>query len=340
MKRAEPFVDKPSGRQATIAPLVISASRATDIPAFHAKWFMNRLEAGYCVWENPFNTHQRQYVSFEQCRAFVFWSKNPKKLIPDLPKVSARGCQFYFQYTLNDYAETGIEHYLPRLAQRIELFKQLSEKIGRHRVIWRFDPIILGGGLTVENTLDRLYAIGHEIAPYTEKLVFSFVDWYKKTERGLGKRDKSFRAPSNEEMLALAKGIVEVERALPSRLKLATCAETLDLDALGIEHNKCIDPDLLLRLCPDCAEFQKTASKPTRTASQGSLLDIPALSQVQLAAKSAKDNGQRKACGCAPSKDIGAYNTCQHFCAYCYANQSQNAVRSRMQTVDQYSEKL
>ena len=319
-----------------LAPLVISVSRATDIPAFHAEWFMNRLNAGYCVWENPFNTKQRQYVSFEKCRAFVFWSKNPVALIPYLPKVIERGYQFYFQYTLNDYDKLGLEPNLPSLEKRIALFKWLSDKIGRHRVIWRFDPIILGGGLTVENTLDRLYVIGREIAPYTEKLVFSFVDWYKKTERELGKIDSSLRSPTQEEMFNIAKGIVEVERALPNRLKLATCAETLDLDALGIEHNKCIDPELLLRLCPDCDDFRKAAGKSPRSVSQGSLLDIP----IKIQAKGAKDSGQRKPCGCAPSKDIGTYNTCMHFCAYCYANQSQKAVLSKMQTVDPASEKL
>ena len=336
MKWTETIVDTHQGRQAAIAPLVISASRATDIPAFHADWFMNRLDAGYCVWENPFNANQKQCISFEKCRAFVFWSKNPVALIPHLPKVIERGYQFYFQYTLNDYDKLGLEPCLPSLKKRIELFKWLSEKIGRHRVIWRFDPIILGGGLTVENTLDRLYAIGREIAPYTEKLVFSFVDWYKKTERELGKIDKSFRAPSNEEMLRLANGIVEVERALPSRLKLATCAETLDLDTLGIEHNKCVDPGLLRRLCPDCEEFQKADGKSQQRVSQGSLLDI----SVKIQTKSAKDNGQRKPCGCAPSKDIGTYNTCLHFCAYCYANQSQKAVLSKMEEVDPSSEKL
>lgn len=336
MKWTETIVDTPQGRQAAIAPLVISASRATDIPAFHAEWFMNRLDAGYCVWANPFNANQKQYISFEKCRAFVFWSKNPVTLIPYLPKVIERGYQFYFQYTLNDYDVLGLEPRLPKLEKRIKLFKWLSEKIGRHRVIWRFDPIILGGGLTVENTLDRLYAIGREIAPYTEKLVFSFVDWYKKTERELRKIDPSLRAPTQEEMFDIAKGIVEVERALPNRLKLATCAETLDLDALGIEHNKCIDPELLLRLCPDCEEFQKAAGKSPRSVSQGSLLDIPVKTQT----KSAKDSGQRKPCGCAPSKDIGTYNTCMHFCAYCYANQSQNVVLSKMQTVDPTSEML
>lgn len=335
----ETFIETPYGRQSAVTPLVISASRATDIPAFHAEWFMNRLDAGYCVWENPFNAKQRQYISFEKSRAFVFWSKNPVALIPYLPKVIKRGYQFYFQYTLNDYDKFGLEPNLPRLEKRIELFKWLSDKIGRHRVIWRFDPIILGGGLTVENTLDRLYAIGREIAPYTEKLVFSFVDWYKKTERGLGKIDKNFHAPSNEEMVRLACGIVEVERALPNHLELATCAETLGLDSLGIKHNKCVDPDLLLRLCPDCVEFQKAFSKSARRVSQGSLLEIPSLSQVQVTAKSAKDSGQRQPCSCAPSKDIGAYNTCLHFCAYCYANQSQEAVRSKLQKADQYSEK-
>ena len=141
-------------------------------------------------------------------------------------------------------------------------------------------------------------------------------------------------------MFDIANGIVEVERALPSRLKLATCAETLDLDALGIEHNKCIDPELLLRLCPDCAEFQKAAGKSPRKPTQGSLLDIPSISQVKATPKGSKDSGQRKPCGCAPSKDIGTYNTCMHFCAYCYANQSQKAVLSKMGEVDPASEKL
>ena len=31
------------------APVIVSASRSTDIPAFYADWFFNRLEAGYSI---------------------------------------------------------------------------------------------------------------------------------------------------------------------------------------------------------------------------------------------------------------------------------------------------
>ena len=31
------------------APVIISASRSTDIPAFYAKWLFNRLAKGYCA---------------------------------------------------------------------------------------------------------------------------------------------------------------------------------------------------------------------------------------------------------------------------------------------------
>lgn len=337
MKWPETSIDTPQGPQTAIAPLVISASRATDIPAFHAEWFMKRLRAGYCLWANPFNARQQQYVSFERSRVFVFWSKNPAALLPHLPEITERNYQFYFQYTLNDYEKTGLEPGLPQMRQRLDLFKRLSDQIGKHRVIWRFDPIILGDALTQENTLDRLYAIGREIAPYTEKLVFSFVDWYAKTKRELGKLNAGLRAPSEEEMQQLARGIVQVERALPSRLRLATCAESIDLQSLGIEHNKCIDPELLLRLCPDCAAFRKACGGSARGREQGSLVPLKAPSAQTV---SAKDSGQRKPCGCAPSKDIGTYNTCMHFCAYCYANQSRNAVLSRMRTVQVESEKL
>ena len=261
MKWPETVIDTPHGRKKAVAPLVISASRATDIPAFHATWFMNRLRSGCCVWQNPFNAAQQQWISFEACRVFVFWSKNPAPLIPHLSEIAASGREFYFQYTLNDYEGTGLEPNLPPLERRMETFRQLSELVGKKRVIWRFDPIILGGGLTVENTLSRLRRMAETLSPFTEKLVFSFVDWYRKTARELGRLNPDFRPPNHEEKLALARGLARINSGLSHPLKLAACAEAIDLSSLGMERNRCVDPALLHRLCPDCETFARWCGK-------------------------------------------------------------------------------
>lgn len=116
-----------------MAPYVISASRATDIPAFHVRWLLERLRAGYCLWRNPFNTGQGQYVSFERCRLLVFWSKNPLPLLPHLSEIEDYGFKYYFQFTLNNYEAEGLEPGLPPLEQRLETFCRLSERLGRQR---------------------------------------------------------------------------------------------------------------------------------------------------------------------------------------------------------------
>ena len=105
-----------------IAPIIISASRSTDIPAFYTKWFFNRLAKGYCAWYNPFN-QQKMYISFERCRVIVFWTKNPAPIIPYLPELDKRGIHYYFQVTMNDYVKEGFEPNVHSVDERVERLK-------------------------------------------------------------------------------------------------------------------------------------------------------------------------------------------------------------------------
>lgn len=335
MKWPETAIDTPTGPRRAVAPLVISASRATDIPAFHAQWFMNRLRAGYCLWQNPFNAAQQACISFEKCATIVFWSKDPRPLLPHLAEIEARGIQFYFQYTMNDYEPEALEPGLPPLSERIATFRDLSRRIGRQRVIWRFDPIVMGAGLGVETVLARIRQLAAELAPHTEKLVFSFLDMYQKTRRNLEHLEPGLRPPTEAEAHRIATGIAEINAALPRPLLLAACAEKLDLQRFGVEKNRCIDAGLLCRLCPENEDIQRIYGRQA-PQEQGSLLPL----SKGAPGRAVKDPGQRKACGCAPAKDIGRYNTCLHLCAYCYANSSKAAVLREMGKVDSNSERL
>ena len=335
MKWPETTVTTAHGPRAAVAPYIISASRATDIPAFHARWFMERLRAGYCLWENPFNPRQKHYVSFEKCAAIVFWSKDPRPLLPWLSEIAARGYQFYFQFTLNDYEAEGLEPGVPALDRRIATFQELSDRIGRERVIWRFDPIILGGDLTVERIAGRIHALAEQLSPYTEKFVFSFLDMYRKTAVRLRKIDPLLRPPTAEEALRLIQALVRLNATLPAPLRLATCAEQLEAAVPCVEHNSCIDPALLLRLCPENPDIQRMCGGRI-CAEQGALVALPPTGRR----RRLKDDGQRARCGCAPSKDIGSYSTCLHLCEYCYANGSRVRVTERVKAAVSGREQL
>lgn len=311
-----------------VSPLIVSASRATDIPAFHADWFMERLRAGYCLRRNPCNSRQVSAIALDTARVFVFWSKNPRPLLPHLGEIAGRGHAFYFQFTLNDYAAEGLEPHVPPLARRLDTFYRLADSIGPERVIWRFDPLILGGGLSVPRLLDRIDALGRRLAPYTEKLVFSFLDMYRKTANALRHHDPSLRAPSPDEQRELAAGLRKLTDGWPRRLQPASCAETIDLRTLGIAHNACVDAELVRRLCPRDAEVQRLCGPPPAPV-QGSLLPLTGTNAPQ-DATAPRDSSQRTACRCLPSRDIGAYSTCLHGCLYCYANQSETIVRERL----------
>ena len=330
------------------APVIISASRSTDIPAFYAKWFFNRLKKGYCAWYNPFNQQQKMYISFKNCKGVVFWTKNPKPILPYLHELDEKGIHYYFQFTLNDYAKEGFEPNVPSVDERVETFKKLSEMIGKERVIWRFDPLIITPNITPRDLLTRIWHIGNKLKGYTNKLVFSFVDVkaYRKVQNNLVKETKLFtkedveNAEANHaQRIEIVEGLCKIREAWHKegwQVEMATCAEDIDLEAYGIEHNSCIDGELMKRIFAEDEElvyYLHTLKWPERDI----FGNIPPIPQKT---RKVKDSGQRKLCGCMVSKDIGMYNTCRHFCVYCYANTSKECVLNNKEKHNDESESI
>jgi hypothetical protein len=289
-----------------VAPVVVSASRRTDIPAFYPEWIIHRLNLGYVKWMNPFNG-KSVYVSFNKTRLIVFWSKNPEPLIPFLKEIDQKGIHYYFQFTLNDYEEEGFEPGVPPLADRIESFRRLSDRLGKGRVIWRFDPLILTDTLTVDGLLDKIHRVGEKIYKDSEKLVISFVDiaLYGKVRCNLQKHHPTAREFNDQQRLQLIQGLLKFNQLW--NLEIAACGEAQDYTTYGVKPNRCIDDALMIK----------------QFSSDTQLMDFMGYRKDMISKKMQwhylKDKHQRKSCGCMVAKDIGSYDTCGHGCVYCYA---------------------
>lgn len=274
--------------------MIVSASRRTDLPAAHADWLVNRFREGFVLVRNPMNPRQVSRVSLakEDVDGIVFWTKNPEPLMGQLDVFD--GIPYYFQYTLTGYGRDA-EANLPGHGERIQTFLRLSEKIGSERVLWRYDPILLSGRYSPDWHIEAFRGLAERLRGATQRVTISFVDTYPKNRARLESLGSEFI--SEETMRVMAKEISAIART--NGMQTVSCAETIDLSDCGVAHGCCIDADLLSRI-----------------------------GGVPL--KPAKDPNQRPACGCAPSVDIGAYNTCPNGCLYCYANYSPAFLKSNL----------
>lgn len=305
------------------APVILSASRSTDIPAFYPEWLMSRLREGFVAWKNPFNQRISK-IDLTGVSGAVFWSKNPRPLMPYLDEIADRGIDFYFQFTVNDYEDVAYEPNVPALAERLQTFRELSQRLGKNRVVWRFDPICISDAVSPESILKRLSRLAESLGGLTERLVVSFVDVsvYRKVQNNIKTNDGvMLREPTLDEQDFLASGIARIARN--HGLQVSACGESRSYEAYGIPPAKCIDGALFAEICsPRNIRLQQYLGI---NKAQGSLL-----SYAPLELKVKKDKGQRDVCGCIESKDIGMYNTCGHMCVYCYANHSRKVVEKNM----------
>ena len=282
--------------------MILSVSRRTDIPNYYSDWFYNRVKEGFVYVKNPMNIHQvsRIDISPDVVDCIVFWTKNPKAMLGRLDELSAYN--YYFQFTLTGYGK-DMESNVPHKKEiMIPVFHELSNKIGKEKVIWRYDPIIFTGKYDMDYHLKAFEQIAGALNGYTEKCVISFVDVYAKNMKNMEAID-SYQV-DKEELVNFASKLAQIAR--DNHMTMGSCAENIDLDKCGIEHNCCIDKELIERL-------------------------------IGCKLKVHKDKNQRGECGCMESMEIGTYNTCQNGCKYCYANYSEESVRKNCEKYDPLS---
>ena len=280
--------------------MIISASRRTDIPAFYSDWLMQRLRQGYVLVRNSFNPLQVSRVSLDpqMVDCIVFWTKNPAPLLKKLPEIERIGHRFVVQFTLNAYDRT-LEQHVPPLHERLVTFRQLADRIGPDRVLWRFDPIIFTPSHGPDAVLRSFAQLASQLRSSTRQCTISFLSLYAKCRRNMA--NIALLEPADEEKRRFVDQLSTLARE--NCISLKACCDPFLHETCGIEAGRCIDGALIADIT-------------------GFPLAIP------------KDKGQRPGCGCAVSIDIGTYDTCPHGCRYCYANASQQRVAIKREEHD------
>ena len=270
--------------------MIINTGQRTDIPAFYAQWFVNRLREGHVLVRNPYDPGSltRYTLSPDVVDLIGFCTKNPAPMLPHMDLLRPYG-QFWY-VTITPYGRE-IEPNVPDKRTVLESFRRLSDIVGPERIGWRYDPIFVSDDYPVERHLRAFEAMARALEGHTRIAVISFIDLYEKTKHNFPEA----RAVRAEERLALGKAMVEIARGRGMVLK--PCAEGDELAAYGADCSGCMT----------VADYERAL---------GCGLKVPRFAAA------------REGCACYLGGDIGAYNTCGHLCRYCYANADAAAVRA------------
>lgn len=266
--------------------MIINTGNRTDIPAFYSEWFYNRIQEGYVYSRNPFDPQKvTRYTLDETIDLMVFCTKNPGPMLKhwqDLPFDS------YWFVTITGYGK-DIEPYVENKHKVMDSFIELSKKVGVHRIVWRYDPILLLNPYDMEYHKRAFESIAKKLSGYTQEVIISFVDLYKKTMKNFPEvQEVDFNS-----QIELVKYFVSVGQKYG--IKIKSCLESDFLKDYGVDVSGCINQQVMEK----------------------------ALNQNLIIPSSVS---RARECGCLLNYDIGAYNTCLHGCKYCYANYDRKIV--------------
>lgn len=265
--------------------MIINASQRCDICAFYSDWFYERIEEGIIKVRNPYYPSQIKTIELKKDNidAMVFITKNPIPMLSRLDELIAR-YPICFYITITPYHKE-IEPRIPDKKKIIEVLKEIASKIGKERVVLRYDPILLNSRYTIEYHEKAFEKLVKQIANDIDHVIISFVDTYtcnKKALSLLGVKKLTIL-----EIEEIAKRIGEIGKKY--QVPIQACAEPYSLEIMGIDKKACINQEYM----------EKVIGHPLKITSKRKL---------------------RQECHCIPTVDIGQYDCCPNFCQYCYAN--------------------
>lgn len=277
--------------------MIVNTGGRTDTVQYYSEWLRRRFAEGYVLSRNPLfpNKVSRIELSPDKVDCVVFCSKNYAPILPRLHEITSR-FRTYFYYTITAYGK-DIEPGVPSIAESMETLVALSRMVGRMRVAWRFDPVLLAADYPAARILEIFAQMAPALAPYIDRCIFSFVEVYKKLEVNM----PELIPLSLEDMDMLARGLGEI--AGENGILIQTCGTNGDYSRYGIHPSGCMTLEILGR-------------------ANG------------VAFRNRKHRGMRHGCHCIESRDIGAYDSCLNGCKYCYANQTPQKARDNFRLHD------
>ena len=269
--------------------MILNTGNRTDIPAFYSEWFFNRVREGYALSRNPWYPEQvlRFRIDPEVVDLIAFCTKNPEPMLSRMEELSAFR-QFWF-VTITPYGKE-IEPGVPDKKDVMDSFCRLSGIVGKRCIGWRYDPIFLSEDYPLEFHLQTFEKMASYLEGYTEQVVISFIDLYEKTKMNFPEA----REVGKHEREILGRLIAA--SAKMHGMKVYACLEKGELEQYGIDTDGCMRKEVLEHAI-------------------GEELIVPS-----------GTSPAREGCRCLLGSDIGAYNTCRHFCRYCYANYDRETV--------------
>lgn len=267
--------------------MILNISGRTDIVAFYSDWLMKRLDSGFIDVRNPFNPKMVSRIMLDDVSLLFFCTKNP---IPILDKLKDIKKKVYFHVTLTSY-KSNIEPGLPSKKDIIAAIKKLSKIIGKENLVIRYDPVFINDEYTLDyhvKAFDKLCCL---LDGYTKKILISFIDNYKNVRNNYN--FLKYRELTEEDYKTI--GIKFSESAKKHNIKVHTCAENRNLLEYGFVKDECMSKELAFKLTGK--KYKKWNARK----------NVP--------------------CECVEMVDIGVYNSCKHFCKYCYANFDEKQVK-------------